>query len=87
MMIFVTKAQYISDYKVHVFFNDERNGILDLKDTIFQDHRNIFSELKEVALFKKFHVDRDTIVWDNGLDLAPEFLYNMTLFESIANSV
>ena len=37
----------------------------------------MFAPLKDVSLFKKFRVDPDlqTIVWENGADLAPDFLY------------
>ncbi len=74
-MIFVTDAQYEGGYKLRVGFNDRRVGVVDLEDTLRTDHRAIFRELQDVEKFKKFRVDMDTVVWDNGLDLAPEFLY------------
>ena len=38
----------------------------------------MFAPLKKIDDFVKFHVDPDieTIVWDNGADFAPEFLYD-----------
>jgi hypothetical protein len=78
-VIYVIHAKYLEDYKIHVQFNDKKEGIIDLKDTIFKDHRPIFKELTNLSLFKNLHVDKDTIVWSNGLDLAPEFLYQHML--------
>ena len=74
-MIFVTDAHYVDGYKIQISFNDHRQGIVDLSDVMRQDHRPIFNELLDTVQFKKFRVDADTLVWDNGLDLAPEFLY------------
>lgn len=73
-MIYVTHANYVNDYKIQIQFNNGKIGIIDLKDTIYNDHRDIFKELQDINKFKQFHVDMDTIVWENGLDLAPEFL-------------
>lgn len=40
-------------------------------------NNGVFTSLKDIDLFSKFSVDveLDTVVWSNGLDLAPEFLY------------
>lgn len=75
----VTSAKYIADYKIEVTFSDNKNGILDLRDVILKDHRPIFQELKDKTKFSQIRVDMDTIIWKNGLDLAPEFLYKMLL--------
>lgn len=74
-MIHVIEARYVSDYKIHIVFSDKTEGIVDLQD-IIQDHRPLFKELADIKKFKKFKVDLDTVVWENGLDLAPEFLYS-----------
>jgi hypothetical protein len=74
-MIYVTDAEYISDYKIKLRFNDAREGMVDLKDIIHNDHRQIFRELENISLFKDFHVEMDIVVWKNGLYLAPEFLW------------
>ena len=46
---------------------------------LFNDHRKIFQELKDLNKFKKFKIEFDTLSWENGLDLAPEFLYDLLL--------
>ncbi len=75
-MRYVTNANYLDGHKIWLEFNDKRNGIIDLEKTMINDHRPIFKELANLEQFKKFRVESDTIVWDNGLDLAPDFLYS-----------
>ena len=75
-MVWISDAKYVADYQIHVTFNTGESGTVDLKDVILSDPRAIFRELEDLDEFKKFKVDLDTIVWDNGLDVAPEFLYD-----------
>lgn len=76
-MKWVTKAKHIDSYKIWLKFNDKKEGIVDLESAFANDHREIFKELRNQEQFKKFKVDADTIVWENGLDLAPEYLYDL----------
>ena len=75
MILHVTSAKYISDYKIECCFNDGSHGIVDLEgDEIFKI--SSFKPLKNYENFKNFKVDYEinTIVWYNGADLAPEYL-------------
>jgi hypothetical protein len=74
MFLHVREARYIRDYVIWLRFNDGAEGEIDLKDELWGD---VFDPLKDLAAFKSFKVDPDleTIVWENGADLAPEFLY------------
>jgi len=74
-MIYVTRAEYAGEYKLSLSFSDNRQGIADLEQALKHDHRPIFRELTDIEKFKRFRVDADTVVWENGLDLAPEYLY------------
>ncbi len=74
-MHYVTNAKYLKDYKIEVTFNDRKSGVIDLEKIICNDKREIFQELRNLAKFKQIKVDADTVTWSNGLDLAPEFLY------------
>jgi len=78
-MLNVIQARYIKDYKIEILFDDKVRGIVDLKNIIENDHRPIFQELKDQKKFSKIKVDMDTIVWENGLDLAPEFLHALLI--------
>lgn len=78
-MVWIRNAEYIEDYKIHVTFNNDESGIIDLKEVILNDKRPIFRQLVDTNKFRQFKVDFDTIVWENGLDLAPEFLYDFLM--------
>jgi hypothetical protein len=76
-MIEISKAKQVGDYQIELVFNNNKKGVVDLKNTIFTDTRDIFKELKDLNKFKKFKIEFDTLSWENGLDLAPEFLYDL----------
>jgi hypothetical protein len=78
-MFWIRTAEYVEDYKIHVTFNNGESGTIDLKEFIYNDKRPIFKELVDIAKFRQFEVDFDTIVWKNGLDLSPEFLYDFLM--------
>jgi hypothetical protein len=70
----VKEAKYLHDYVIWLRFNDGAEGEIDLRGEL---EGEIFGPLKDLQLFQRFHVDQEleTIVWENGADLAPEFLY------------
>ena len=74
MFIFVKNAKYIEDYKIEIEFSDNKKGVVDLSDDLYGE---VFEPLKDKNIFSKIKVDEDleTITWENGADLAPEYLY------------
>jgi hypothetical protein len=74
-MAWVVDSKYLQQYQIWIKFNDGKEGIVDLADLILNDSREIISQLKDLKRFKSFKVEMDTIVWSNGADLAPEYLY------------
>ena len=77
LILHVVSAEYAGDYKIKVKFNDSTTGIADFKETIYTDHLDIIRELKDLNKFRDFTVEAFTIVWGNGLDLAPEFIKSL----------
>jgi hypothetical protein len=73
-MLHVVDAKYIDGYRIEVSFNDGRKGVADLKEAL---RGPAFESLKDEAVFRRFAVDKelDTLVWENGADLAPEYIY------------
>lgn len=71
----VEEARHVRDFVVHLRFSDGTEGAIDLEDELYGE---IFEPLKDQALFRQFsvHPEFHTLVWPNGADLAPEFLYD-----------
>ena len=74
-MICVTDARALPDYRLWVRFSDNIEGEINLEDFIASDTRPIVAALRDQSAFSAVHVEMDTVVWANGFDLAPEFLY------------
>ena len=79
MLLKLTEARYLKDYQLFLKFNDHSSGVVDLRDKIFHETRDLFRDLEDKNFFQNFKLDRWTIHWENGLDLAPEFLHEMML--------
>jgi hypothetical protein len=74
MILHVSEAEYLHDYVIWLRFNDNAEGTVDLQDELSGE---VFEPLKDLRSFRRFRVDAElgTIVWENGADLAPEFLH------------
>ncbi|MEK6657348.1 MAG: DUF2442 domain-containing protein [Nitrospirota bacterium] len=74
MILHVKEAKYVHDYVIWVRFNDDIEGEVDLENEL---EGEIFGSLKDKKKFQSFKVDPilQTIVWENGADIAPEFLH------------
>ncbi len=74
MKYHVIAAEYVSGYVIRVKFRDGTARDIDLSAEL---KGPIFEPLRELETFKRFrvHAEFHTLVWPNGADLAPEFLY------------
>lgn len=74
MILHVREARYLRDYVIWLRFNDGAVGEVDLSGEL---EGEVFEPLRNPNAFKSFRVDSElqTIVWENGADMAPEFLY------------
>jgi hypothetical protein len=74
MIISVTKAEYLGDYRLRLQFNTGESGEVDLQDLIFK--YPAAEPLRDKSLFQQFSLDDwSTVVWDCGFDVSPETLY------------
>ena len=80
-MIWVIRAELKDNYRVFVEFNDGISGIIDFEDKLNNDHRRVVRDLLDLNRFKTVRVDLDTLCWDNGVDFAPEYLYEKIIEE------
>ncbi|PKM06827.1 MAG: DUF2442 domain-containing protein [Gammaproteobacteria bacterium HGW-Gammaproteobacteria-4] len=67
-------ATYRGGYRIALKFADGVEGEIDLEAELWGD---MFEPLKDKARFAEVVFDSElgTIVWPNGADFAPEFLY------------
>ena len=70
----VVEARHVTGYVVWLKFRDGTAGEVDLAPEL---RGPIFDPLRDLQAFKQFriHPDFHTLVWPNGADFAPEFLY------------
>ncbi len=71
----VVEARHTEGYRVWMRFDDGTEGEIDLEADLWGP---VFEPLKDIGEFKRLRADpeADTIVWPNGADLAPEYLYD-----------
>ena len=62
----------LDDYTLSLVFENGESGILDMKPML---HFGVFQRIKDLDNFKSVHVSFDTIQWDCGVDLDPEYVY------------
>lgn len=74
MFLEVVRAEYLGDYKIKLWFNNDVVKTVDLENNL---NGNIFKPLKDKNNFKKFSVKYNTIEWYNGADFAPEYLFEL----------
>ncbi|MFW6169040.1 MAG: DUF2442 domain-containing protein [Planctomycetota bacterium] len=59
-------------YSLLIEFDNGEHGTLDMKPLL---DSGVFQQLKDSRAFKRVHVAFDTVEWDSGIDLDPEFVY------------
>ena len=69
----VVSAEYVSGYVVKLKFNDGTRKAVDISQWF---KGPVFEPLQQVSLFQQFFIDAGTIAWPNGVDIAPEALYD-----------
>ena len=75
-MHYVTSVEYLSGYKLSLGFEDGSTRIVDFASHLVGE---IFAPLKTLRLFRtaRLNPDLDTVVWANGADMSPDFLYEI----------
>lgn len=68
----VTAVECREDYVLSVVFDNGENGLLDMKPYL---DFGVFKKIQNLSVFDTAHVSFDTIAWESGADLDPEFVY------------
>ena len=71
-LVDITNVAVIGDHRLRLSFEDGTVG-----DVAFEQRawRGVFEPLADPNAFAQVRVDMGTITWPNGLDMAPEPLY------------
>jgi hypothetical protein len=69
------------DYTLRIVFENGEKGVLDMKPIL---NFGVFQRLKEYEIFRQVRIGFDTIEWDCGVDLDPEFVYAKCKTQALA---
>lgn len=77
-MHYITAVRYESGFKLCLRFEDGLWRIADLEEHLDGE---VFEPLKHISRFRTAHLNEeiDTVVWDNGADMSPDFLYEISV--------
>jgi hypothetical protein len=73
-ILWITKAEYASEYKLLLTFSNNITKLVDLKDSLYGE---VFEPLREITKFKQFKLSDWTVEWFNEAAFAPEYLYGL----------
>jgi len=75
-MHFVREVKYLREYELELTFEDDSVRLVDLRSHL---EGEVFEPLKQMSNFRSVYLnaDLDTIVWANGADMSPDFLYEI----------
>ena len=68
----VVHAEYCGGHRIRITFNDHSQKTIDFLHWL---EGPVFEPLKSPEYFRRFFIDRGTVVWPNGADIAPETLF------------
>ncbi len=74
----------VEPFKITLRFNTGEIRQVDLAEKLNEwatSPQSKFAELKDYEIFKRVKLDCDfeTLVWENGIDLCPDVLYNLSV--------
>lgn len=81
----ITAVEVIGDHRLRLTFGDGLVGDVDFNG---YDWSGVFEPLADPARFAQVYVDPEvrTLVWPNGLDMAPEPLYEQAVEHQVTAS-
>ncbi len=71
-LVDITNVAVIGDHRLRLSFEDGTVGDVGFEQ---REWRGVFEPLADPNVFAQVRVDMGTITWPNGLDMAPEPLY------------
>ena len=77
-LVHLTRVEVIGDYKLRIAFEDGTVGDVSFEG---REWTGVFEPFRDPAVFAQVYVDKQfrSLTWPNGLDMAPEPLYQDAL--------
>lgn len=77
MLFDIIEVKVVKNYTLYIRFENGVSGEIDISKVV--PFEGIFSKFKDLSYFAtvKVHKELGTIVWDNGADLAPDYIYSI----------
>jgi hypothetical protein len=81
MFLHLDYVESRDDYRIYAEFNNGVTGEIDLCNELWGE---VFEPLKDKKLFSTARRDpvMGTVVWANGADFAPEFLFDLLISQA-----
>jgi hypothetical protein len=73
-MIKLIEARYLGDFKVHLHFSNDAEGVFDGL-ALLKRQGSLLEPLRSEAYFRRLFVDAGALCWPNGLELSPARLF------------
>jgi len=77
MLYDIVEVKVVKNYELYLRFENGMEGEVDISKVI--PFEGVFAKFKDQEYFATVYVNKDlgTIVWDNGADLSPSYLYSI----------
>lgn len=72
----VKSVEVLPDYCLKVRFMEGLEGVVRMKDLVWSPHAGVFESLRDPEMFGQVGVVWGAVTWANGLDLAPDAMYD-----------
>lgn len=69
MRVYVVRAEYAGDVKLHIFFSDGTSQVVDFRPFIISHPHPQYNRYIEPKNFKKFYIDHGNVVWGKNWDM------------------
>ncbi len=75
-LVHIATVEAIQDYKLVVGFSDGTKRLYDATSIL---ERPYYAPLKDSDFFNTAHIEGCSVAWNNGIDIAPELLYEKSV--------
>lgn len=69
LAIHVTAAEYLSEYKILVKFNDDTQQVVDFADFLKANPHPQHDQYRDFGKFREFKIEKGTLVWGEDWDM------------------